>query len=334
MGNRYIQAWWAATAIALAATFATSAVTGISAQAAGSKLAKSQAGYYRFMLGDTEVISLSDGTVPLDTKYLVTDHRDRVDALVAKSFEKSPLDASVNAYLIKFPDKLVLVDAGTAELYGPSLFKLPESLHNVGYTPEQITDIFITHIHTDHTGGLMDGTRRVFPNAVVHVERKEVEYWMDPASKQRAPDYQKVYFDQAAAKFKPYLDSGQVKTFDGAVELLPGFRSIPAPGHTPGHTFYSLERNGEKLVFWGDILHVAEVQLPDPTVTITFDVDPRQAAEQRKRAFADAAEKGYWVAPAHISFPGFGHVRRVNADGEEYRWYPAPYVNDAPYASH
>jgi glyoxylase-like metal-dependent hydrolase (beta-lactamase superfamily II) len=202
----------------------------------------------------------------------------------------------------------------------------------VGYTPEQVTDILITHIHTDHTGGLMDGTKRVFPNAVVHVERKEVDYWMDPASKQKAPEHQKIYFDQAAAKFKPYLDAGQVKTFEGAVELFPGIRSIPAPGHTPGHSFYSLERNGEKVVFWGDILHVAEVQFPDPTVTIAFDADPRAAAEQRKRAFADAAEKGYLVAPAHISFPGIGHVRRVDVGGEEYRWYPAPYVNDAPYA--
>jgi glyoxylase-like metal-dependent hydrolase (beta-lactamase superfamily II) len=103
-------------------------------------------------------------------------------------------------------------------------------------------------------------------------------------------------------------------------------RSVPAPGHTPGHTFYKLESQGATIMFWGDVMHVAEVQLQDPSVTIDYDVDPKGAAAQRKLAFADAAERGYLVAPAHMSFPGVGHLRR---DGQGYRWVPLPYVNDS-----
>jgi glyoxylase-like metal-dependent hydrolase (beta-lactamase superfamily II) len=102
---------------------------------------------------------------------------------------------------------------------------------------------------------------------------------------------------------------------------------VPAPGHTPGHTFYRLEDQGVRLVFWGDVMHAAEVQLPDPSVTIAYDVDPSAARAQRLRAFADAARSGDLVAPAHMAFPGVGRLKR---DGKSYRWQPLPYVNDAP----
>ena len=83
-----------------------------------------------------------------------------------------------------------------------------------------------------------------------------------------------------------------------------------------------VESNGAKLVVWGDLMHVAAVQFPDPSVTIQFDVDPKAAMPQRKKAYADAAKKGYFVAVAHVSFPGIGQLR---PDGKGYRWLPANY---------
>ncbi len=296
------------------------------AQTPATKLTKSQSGFYRLKLGDVNVTALSDGTIPLDTKLLNNLPKHKLNALLKQSFVTSPLDTSVNAYLIEQGEKLILVDSGTGVLFGPTLNKLPASLRAIGYSPEQVTDILITHVHTDHTGGLMDGATRVFPKAIVHVDQREIRYWLDPVNKERAPAGQKQFFDQAKATIGPYVDAGQVKTFDGAVELFPGLRSLPAPGHTPGHSFYVLESKSKKLVFWGDIMHMAEVQFPDPSVTIQFDVDTKAAAVQRKLAFADAAKQGYLVAPAHVSFPGVGHLRK---EGVGYRWFPVPFVNDA-----
>ncbi len=329
MIKRLAPLYAAASVLALTTVLTVSATAPLLAQAAASKISKSQAGFVRIKVGDVEVTALSDGTIPVDTGLLITDHRRDLEKNLARSFVKSPVDTTVNAYLIKTSDKLILVDTGTAELFGPSLGKLPASLHNAGFEPEQITDILLTHIHTDHTGGLMEGGRRVYPKATVHVERKEVDFWLNPANKEKASQGQKVFFDQAVLKFKPYVDSGQVKPFDGAVELFPGIHSIPAPGHTPGHTLYSLESKGEKLVFWGDVFHMGEVQFPDPSVAIQFDVDPHAAEQMRSRLIADAAEKHYLVAPAHVWFPGVGHISR---DGQGYRWYPVSYVNDAPTA--
>lgn len=296
------------------------------AAAPATKLDKSQAGFYRLKIGSVAVTALSDGTIPLDTKILTNTKGHPVAKLLKDGYIGTTIDASINAFLIETAGRFILVDAGTGELYGPTLNKLPASLRAIGLEPAQITDILLTHVHTDHSGGLMDGTTRVFPNAVIHVERKEVDYWLSAQALAQAPESQKQYFEQARSKMGPYVDAGQVKPFDGAVELFPGIRSVPAPGHTPGHTFYSLESEGEKIMFWGDVLHVAEVQLPAPGVTIQYDVNPQEAAAARRRAFADAAAKGYLVAPAHYSFPGVGHVRKVS-DG--YRFVPLPYINDA-----
>lgn len=301
-----------------------------SAQTAATKLSKSQAGFYRMKVGDFEVTALSDGTVPFSVLDVLTNTKPgEVEKRLSDAYLKVPLDASVNAYLINAGSRLVMVDAGSGELYGPTLNKLVASLKAVGYEPEQITDILLTHIHTDHSGGLMDTNRMVFPNAVVHADKREVDYWLNPANRDKSIGNKEQLvrlFREAAAKVKPYVDAGKVKTFDGDTQLFPGIKSIATPGHTPGHSFYAVESRGEKMVFWGDIMHVAEVQFPNPNVTISFDSDPKAAALQRKKAFADAAKNGYLVAPAHVSFPGIGRLR---TDGKGYRWIPVAYINDA-----
>jgi len=320
-------------ALALLIAAITAFVPFVDAQTAAPKLSKSQAGFYRLKVGDFEVTALSDGTVPLPVFDLLTNVKPvEIERLLSDAYVKVPLDASVNAFLIKpagNTNKLIMVDTGSGELYGPTLNKLIASLKAIGYEPEQITDILLTHIHTDHSGGLMDGSRMVFPNAVIHADKREVDYWLNPANRDKSKGNKEQLvrlFSEAAAKVKPYLDAGKVKTFDRDSQLFPGIRSIASPGHTPGHSFYALESKGEKMVFWGDIMHVAEVQFPNPAVTIMFDSDSKAAAAQRKKAFADAAKNGYWVAPAHVSFPGIGHLR---AEGSGYKWIPIAYINDA-----
>ncbi len=103
---------------------------------------------------------------------------------------------------------------------------------------------------------------------------------------------------------------------------MPGVKAQATHGHTPGHTFYVAESKGQKMVFWGDLMHVAAVQFENPGVTIQFDTDSKAAAAQRKKAYAEAAKQGYLVGIAHVSFPGIGRLR---AQGSGYQWVPVNY---------
>jgi glyoxylase-like metal-dependent hydrolase (beta-lactamase superfamily II) len=205
---------------------------------------------------------------------------------------------------------------------GPTTGRLVANLRAAGYQPEQVDEVYITHMHGDHVSGLVDGDKPVFPNAVVRADRRETGFWLSKEVAARAPADARPYFDNAVASLNAYVAAGKLKPFDGETELVPGIKAIPAHGHTPGHTIYVVESQGQKLAVLGDLMHVAAVQLPDPAVTISFDLDPKAAAPARRRVLADAAKAGYAVALAHFPFPGIGRLR---AEGKGYVWVPANY---------
>ena len=192
-----------------------------------------------------------------------------------------------------------------------------------GYQPEQVDEIYITHMHADHVGGLVAGNQIAFPNAIVRADQREADFWLSKANMDAAPKEAKQVFEGAMASINPYVAAGKFKPFNGNTDLIPGVKAVSAYGHTPGHTVYVVESNGQRLVLWGDLMHAAAVQFPEPSVTIKFDTDSKAAAAQRKTQYADAAKRGHWVAAAHLPFPGIGHLR---ADGKGYDWIPANYT--------
>ena len=308
----------------LKAALAAISICAFGAAHADAPQAKGQApGWYRMMLGSFEITALSDGTVALPVDKLLTNiAAERTQALLARSYLKPPVETSVNGYLINTGSKLVLIDTGAAGLFGPTLGKLVANLKASGYQPEQVDEIYVTHMHPDHVGGLMAGDKPAFPNAVVRAATREGEYWLSKANLDAAPQEAKGFFQGAMASLNPYVAAGKFKPFDGETELAPGIRALPSPGHTPGHTIYAVESQGNRLVVWGDLMHVAAVQFPQPSATMQFDVDSKAAAPQRQKNYADAAKKGYYVAIAHVAFPGIGKLR---ADGRGYVWVPANY---------
>jgi glyoxylase-like metal-dependent hydrolase (beta-lactamase superfamily II) len=282
-------------------------------------------GFYRMMLGSFEITALSDGTVDLHVDKLLTRTTPRrVAGALSRSFLGEPVETSVNAYLINTGDKLVLVDAGAAGLFGPTLGKLAAHLKAAGYAPEQVDEVYLTHMHPDHVGGLAGGDGAAFPNAIVRADQREADYWLSETNLAQAPEASKGFFQGAIASLKPYVSAGKFKPFTGDTELVPGIRAVAAHGHTAGHNVYVVQSQGKKLVLWGDLMHVAAVQFAEPSVTIQFDTDAKAAAVQRKKAYADAARHDYWVAGAHLAFPGIGHVR---AERKGYSWVPVNYVS-------
>ena len=312
----------------LVAALTASATLGLaplqSAHAAAPFVKTSAPGYYRMMLGDFEVTALSDGTVDLPVDKLLTHTTPaKVNKALARSFMKAPVETSVNTYLINTGSKLVLIDTGAAKLFGPTLGNLLANLKAAGYQPEQVDEIYITHMHPDHVGGLMDGDKMAFPNATVRADKHDADYWLSQANLDKAAPEAKGFFQGAMASLNPYVKASHFSTFEGSTNLVPGIKAVATPGHTAGHSAYMVESKGQKLLLWGDVVHAAAVQFDDPAVTIEFDGDAKSAAVQRKQVFADAAKNGYLVGGAHISFPGIGHVR---ASGKGYAWVPVNYA--------
>jgi glyoxylase-like metal-dependent hydrolase (beta-lactamase superfamily II) len=305
----------------LAAAIALTAATAV--HAAGP-LQKTQApGFYRMMLGDFEVTALNDGTVGLPVDQLLQRTTpEQVKKALARNFMGLPTETSVNAYLINTGTKLVLIDTGAAGLFGPTLGNLLANLQAAGYKAEQVDEVYITHMHPDHVGGLMTGDKPTFPNAVVRADKRDADFWLSAENLEKAPKEIKGFYQGAQASLNPIVKAGKFQPFDGGTQLVPGIKSVATYGHTPGHAIYEVESKGRKLVLWGDLMHVAAVQFPNPKVTIQFDVDQQKAYEARRKAFADAAKGGHLIGATHLAFPGIGHLR---AAGAGYDFVPANY---------
>ncbi|KAF1048035.1 MAG: putative quorum-quenching lactonase YtnP [Herbaspirillum frisingense] len=295
---------------------------------AAAPLARTPApGFYRFMLGGFEITALNDGTLGLPVaQFLTNTTPEKINQALADHYLESPLETSYNAFLVNTGTRLILIDTGAGNLFGPRLGKLAANLKASGYTPSQVDEIDITHMHGDHIGGLTTDETMNFPNAIVRVNRRELDYWLSEANMAKAPEGnrgdQKGSYRRAMAIMAPYIKAGRVRPFEGEAELSPGIRAYQSAGHTSGHVGYLIESQGERLMVVGDIIHVATIQFEDPTVTIAFDSDSRQAEQERIKEFTRIADDGLLFAAAHVPFPGLGRLR---TKGHGFQWIPVNY---------
>lgn len=317
--------------IALTGTWGRAAIAALALLpllASAAPVAKQQEqvpGYYRMNLGEFEVTALYDGYVDLDPALLKGIDDDNLDALLSRMFvsAENGVQTAVNAYLVNTGTELVLVDVGAAQCFGPTLGNIASNLKASGYQTEQVSMVLLTHLHPDHACGLRnsDGSA-TYPNATVYVPRAEAAYWLDAELAATMPEAAQPFFKMAQAAVEPYQSQKRLKQYGRDTELMPGLRTVPTNGHTPGHNAYLFQSEGQDLMVWGDIVHSHTVQFARPDVTIEFDVDSEKALATRKDMFNDAAKNRFWVAGAHLPFPGLGHVRR---DGAAFAWVPVDY---------
>src|SRR5712692_3664942 len=166
----------------------------------------------------------------------------------------------------------------------PGFYRLKVGDLEVGYTPEEVDVVLVTHLHSDHIGGLttQDG-KIVFPNAEIDVAKADSDFWLSPEIAAKAPKDAQPFFQSAQAIAAPYIKAGKWHTFSGSEPIVDGMQVVPLPGHTPGHTGYEFSSKGQKILFWGDIVHAQRVQLQHPEVTGIFDIDQTAAAATRQQ---------------------------------------------------
>jgi glyoxylase-like metal-dependent hydrolase (beta-lactamase superfamily II) len=151
-----------------------------------------------------------------------------------------------------------------------------------------------------------------FPRARYLFSAVDRAVW-DPAIAQPHPSEigaavnQQVFEDSVA----PLLEAGCAELIDGDMEILPGIRLVPTPGHTPGHLMMHISSAGEHALFVGDILH-HPIQARYPDWNSVFCEHPAQARQTRRDVLHQAAALNALVFPAHF---GGQHCFRVSRDG-------------------
>lgn len=285
------------------------------------------AGFYRQMVGDTVVTAVYDGYIDLDPRHLAGMSQEKIHEHILHEYQKAApfVQTAVNAFLIDDGKQLVLIDSGSSDCFGPTMGRMVDNIRAAGYAPEEVDAVLLTHMHPDHACGVaLPGGKRAFPNATVWAASGDANYWLDVKQESSLPEDQRPFFKMARDAIEPYSDAGKFKTFNEGDSVASGIKVIPSNGHTPGHTSYLLSSGAEKLLLWGDIVHVHSVQLPHPEITIAVDVDPKAAVFSRTRLFAEAAKESWLVAAAHLPFPGIGHLRK---EEKGYSWVPVEYRN-------
>tara|TARA_B100000212_G_scaffold131005_1_gene98171 strand:- start:1531 stop:2358 length:828 start_codon:yes stop_codon:yes gene_type:complete len=261
-------------------------------------------------VGNFKVTALRDGELSLPSEVLMnlTDEQSQQ----IKADENSKLATSnVNAYLIQTEGKNLLIDSGCRDLFGPTCGFLQDALKEAGLVPNDITDIFLTHLHPDHVAGAINAEgSAVFENASFKVIDLEYNFWTSDTftdSEVNGNDWAGL----ARAALNAYKD--KIETISFGNDIIPGVTSVSIPGHTPGHSGFRVDEGNETLIQMGDILHVPYLQLENPSISTVFDVDAEAALKSRKELLDMVSTDKILCTSGHMIQPKFGYIEKSGA---------------------
>lgn len=260
-----------------------------------------------FKIGTLDAFSLRDGSlsVPNDNTVIAMGEsaEDTNAVLTAAGLPTDTLSLSIQPLLVRNGDAVLLFDTGAAGGMGTE-GKLMASLTAAGVQPDQVTDIFISHMHGDHVGGLVTSAGALaFPNATIRMSNEE---------------WAALRADTAMAALVTAI-TPKVQAFAAGSEIVPGVASVDIDGHTPGHSGYRIGTGTDSLTYIGDTMHHHVISVQRPDWTIQFDGDEATAEASRKALLERAASENLRLYGVHFPWPGIGRVRK---DGETFVWVP------------
>jgi len=303
----------------LAGTVAALGAPAASAIAAEPPAGAATAGIYRYKIGSYELTALYDGIWyrPITDKFIRNARFAEVEhALDAAFMPHDRLATPFTTLIVNTGNKLVLIDTGTGGQIAPSAGVLRDNLAAAGIDPKAVDAIVISHFHPDHINGIKDKDNNlIFPNAEIMVPAPEWAYWMDDANMNAASADLKLTFRNQRRIFSDIAK--QVTQFEPGNEVAPGIVTLPAAGHTPGHTVFAIHSGDASLLVLSDTAQHPAVFARHPDWQAAFDIDGAAAVATRKKIFDHAAADRMLVTGYHFPFPACGHLIKT-ASGYEH----------------
>jgi len=229
------------------------------------------------------------------------------DLAIADGQDLNDMTLSVNAFLLRTDARLCLVDAGDGSRRGAHLGRLTQALKQTGYAAEDITDLFMTHLHGDHAAGLVQHGQPLFRNATLNVAEEEVAFWRNPTALDSIQATQLPFAEAALTVYQERLSM-----FRPGDALLPHVTVRSLPGHTPGQVGFLVGQTDQILIS-ADVLHLPALQVAHPEWGFLFDADSKQALKTRLDLLTVGSVTMLRLAGAHIPFPGV--IRLVHREG-------------------
>ncbi|ASW73187.1 beta-lactamase [Chryseobacterium piperi] len=290
-------------------------------------------GVKKIKLGELELYILTDGYIHEENllSFAPRGNISELKTILKDNFRsEDSIDMAMNILLVKAKDRLILMDTGMGIFADERTGFLLKSLEKAGFSAADVTDIFISHAHPDHIGGVVDKEDKlVFPKADIFISKVEHDFWMRATLKD---------FTNSALKKQPELLNKiilaiqrilktikpKLNFYDLDKSLYDNFSFQLAPGHTPGLTLVNINSGNESLLYIADLMHSDVVLFPHPDWGYFGDTDLDIAIESRKKILDQLAKTKSRAFAYHLPWPGLGFTQKK---GNGFEWFPESFMN-------
>jgi glyoxylase-like metal-dependent hydrolase (beta-lactamase superfamily II) len=254
------------------------------------------AGSYTIQILETGRMAMDGGAVfgpipkALWQKKVATDEFNRVamvtrSILISSGGRRILVDTGLGNHLQEKLRKIYRIEAGSDNL--------ATALNDAGCQPDEITDVILTHLHFDHTGGALNFARDeplpAFPNAVYHVQRSNFDWANTPCEIDRASYIRRNFY--------PLFEMGKLHLLDGETEIFPGIELLTSDGHTPGQQHVLIHDDRTPVFFCGDLFPTV-FHLPTAWIS-AYDLQPLKLIEEKKRIVQRVVDENWRIIFPH-----------------------------------